>query len=335
MGKTISITILCFLLLLHSAIVLAQFEPAAGLPGTSAIHKDSSIFSGWANQCVLQNGPMDCMDLSLGFTGPNDSSMTLGMADGVGVVSLGDGGSATLQFPYPISNGPGADFAVFENSFSDDFLEFAFVEVSSNGLDFFRFPASTYIDTLNQTGTFGLSQPEKVNNLAGKYRVFYGTPFNLDDLDSVLNLDLQRITHVRIVDVVGCIQCESFSTRDAQGHLVNDPYPTPFAQGGFDLDAVGVIHFAPAGLTKQDKNKELRAYPNPLQSGSELHLFLPNNQTPAYLEFLNYEGQVKGIVSINHQEAYSMPDIPPGAYLLRGRTKEDNQWFYQQIIIIP
>ena len=36
---------------------------------------------------------------------------------------VGDGGSAILTFDTPIANGPGFDFAVFENGFSDTFLE--------------------------------------------------------------------------------------------------------------------------------------------------------------------------------------------------------------------
>lgn len=333
MGKTIRIAIIAWFLLCMPGALLAQFEPAAGLAGTSAIHKDSSIFSGWANQCRVQSGPMDCMNPTLGLCGPNDSSMTFGLADGVGVVSLGDGGSATLQFPYPITNGPGPDFAVFENGFSDDFLEFAFVEVSSNGIDFFRFPATSLIDTLNQTGTFGLSQPEKINNLAGKYRVFYGTPFDLEDLDTVLNLDLQRITHIKIVDVVGCLQCESYSSRDAQGNLVNDPYPTPFPQGGFDLDAVGVIHFAPAGLNHAESLHTLNVYPNPLPAGGIGYWGTDPNDYED-VELLDKEGRCVASIQ-HHQGQFQLPELSPGVYLLRAKTNSEQKILHQKIIISP
>lgn len=43
------------------------------------------------------------------------------------------------------------------------------------------------------------------------------------------------------MDVVGSI-AESNCTRDANQHKINDPYPTPFPTGGFDLDALGIIH---------------------------------------------------------------------------------------------
>jgi hypothetical protein len=41
--------------------------------------------------------------------------------------------------------------------------------------------------------------------------------------------------------VVGSINPE-YATYDCQGNPVNDPWPTAFASGGMDLDAVGVIH---------------------------------------------------------------------------------------------
>jgi len=56
------------------------------------------------------------------------------MPDGY-IVSLGDSGVADVTFAGAIYNGPGADFAVFENGFlnatndSLAFLELAFVEV--------------------------------------------------------------------------------------------------------------------------------------------------------------------------------------------------------------
>ena len=54
-------------------------------------------------------------------------------------------------------------------------------------------------------------------------------------------LDKDHITHVRIIDVIGNIDPE-YATYDCQGNPINDPWPTPFASCGMDLDAVGVIH---------------------------------------------------------------------------------------------
>ena len=41
------------------------------------------------------------------------------------------------------------------------------------------------------------------------------------------NLDLNAITYIRIVDVVGAMNTD-FARRDSRGIKVNDPWPTPF-----------------------------------------------------------------------------------------------------------
>jgi hypothetical protein len=168
----------------------------------------------------------------------------LGKAEGnsFDIVALGAGGTITLVFDPTIENGEGWDFAVFENSFSDRYLELAYVEVSSNGVDFVRFDAISL--TVDPVPGFGNIDPTDVNGLAGKYRQGYGVPFDLQDLSdkpAVLSgtVDLSAISHVRIVDVVG----DGFSL-DSSGGVIYDPYPTS-GSAGFDLDAVGVSNGAP------------------------------------------------------------------------------------------
>jgi hypothetical protein len=330
MGKTI---IIIFLFVFFCKFSHAQFEPAAGLAGSSAIHKDSNIFVGWASSCVLQNGWMDCMNPSLGYAGPNDPILCTGIADGIGVASLGDGGMVTLQFSLPITNGPGNDFAVFENSFSNDFLELAFVEVSSDGNNFYRFPSVSYTSSIQQTGTFGLSNPEQIHNLAGKYRASYGTPFNLDDLDTVLNLDINRITHVRIIDVVGCINCENYSNYDALGNIINDPYPTPFAQGGFDLDAVGVMHFAPQGIVEAPMAATLNIYPNPMASNEEIRISWQG--TTIFQEIMLSDLQGRIVYSVDESNGrIQVPSLNPGVYILSGTTAQNKNRFYSKINLV-
>lgn len=216
------------------------YAPGAGEAGTLAIHKDSSVFSGWCISANVERGYQQINEPSLGYSDLGDAASALGEPDG-DVVSLGDGGQVVLEFAYPLYNGVGPDFAVFENSFSNTFLELAFVEVSSNGIDFVRFPSHSLTPVNQQTGPFDLMDPTNVHNLAGKYRATYGSPFDLDDLSDSSMLNLDQITHIRIVDVVGSIDSVWGST-DAYGNLINDPWPTAFGSGGFDLDAVGLIH---------------------------------------------------------------------------------------------
>ena len=239
----------------------AQFAPAAEQYGTSAIYKDSSVFISWANSGIVVRGLQDVSMPVNGFVNVGDSASAFGMAGTNGVVSLGDGGFAILQFSSPIVNEIGPDFAVFENSFDDSFLELALVEVSSDGIHFFRFPANSNTDTLIQTWSFGLTDPTKINNLAGKYRGEYGTPFDLEDITDNVLLNKQAITHVKIIDVVGCIQNE-YCTRDFNNQKINDPWPTAFGSGGFDLDAVGVIHQQAVSVNELNL-MQIKIYPNP------------------------------------------------------------------------
>ena len=227
----------------------AQFAPAQDQPGTTAMHADSSAFVAWATGCVAEPGPMNITNPGGGTAGSGwPASNVIGYPQGtMGVTCLGDGGMATVTFASPICNRSGPDFAVFENGFENAqtpgfwFLELGFVEVSSDGEHFFRFPAYSNTQTLTQIGGMGCIDPSQIHNLASKYGAMYGTPFDLDEVPDDPLLDKDNITHVRIVDVVGCIDPE-YATYDCQGNPVNDPWPTAFASGGMDLDAVGVIH---------------------------------------------------------------------------------------------
>lgn len=260
----ISILWLCF------GSLFGQFPGAAGASGSTAIHQDSSILVGWATGCIEEVGFIDIADKSLGKVANGTSSYTLGKP-GVEVLSLGDSGYATLTFGATIYDGPGFDFAVFENAFSDYFLELAFVEVSSDGSHFVRFPATSLLQDSTQIGPWDeTSEPTKINNLAGKYRAQYGTPFDLSELADSSNLDLQKITHVRIIDAIGSIS-EGYASLDQHGNKINDPYPTDFDFGGFDLNAVGVIHQNPLG-TPSLVIKEQLVLPNPVSSSQPIRL---------------------------------------------------------------
>jgi hypothetical protein len=182
-------------------------------------------------------------------------------------------GHITVTFDEPIANGPGPDFAVFENSLANTaggvFAELAYVEVSSDGQTFARFPcvSLTKPTTANGgTGAYGTIDPTNAYNLAGKhvnaYGGSWGTPFNLRDLanePNVLNgsVNLTNINYIRIVDIPGngffkdnattMIDPNTIDPNSGLGgiyytetHGIHDAWVT-WDSGGFDLEAVGVI----------------------------------------------------------------------------------------------
>ncbi len=224
-----SISTLIFFLAALPAVA-GPYPPEAGSAGSTAIPKDSTLFINWANGHSSYAPGSDVDNLW------KTPSKAYGKAEGTAmdIVCLGNGGSITLYFPKPIRNGTGADFAVFENSFSDFFLELAFVEVSSNGVNFFRFPTASL--TPSAVGAFGEVYPDEIDGFAGKYKQGFGTPFDLATLPASDLLDKQRIQFVRIVDIIG-----NGATKDSSNRAIYDPTPT-VGSGGFDLDAVGVIH---------------------------------------------------------------------------------------------
>ena len=228
------------------------YAPPAGQPGSTAISNSSPSIVEWASGFQnLIRGPMDIANPAGGLASFGTGNEALGVAYGnsLHVVSLGDAGQITLSFDRPIFDGPGADLAVFENSFSDSFLELAIVEVSTNGTDFLRFPAVSLTQTTTQVGGFGSLDATNLDNLAGKYRGGFGTPFDLHQLAGLSpSVDVNQIHFVRIIDVVGSIN-PSFGTQDSLGNMINDPYPTASASGGFDLDGVGVINVVPEPAT--------------------------------------------------------------------------------------
>jgi hypothetical protein len=318
------------LLQLNSAMVFSQFPPAAGQPGTTAISKDSSIFISWATTCEVVRGAMDISQPDLGNTWFGDAIDATGKAEGnsVDVVSLGDGGIATLFFETPVANGEGWDFAVFENALNDSFLELAFVEVSSDGVSFFRFPSVSNTSTDEQVATFGAIDPVKIDNFAGKYRQGFGTPFDLSQLEGVTGLDLQHISYVRIIDVVGSI-LDEFANYDSEGHKVNDPWPTPFETGGFDLDGVGVIHTSNARINESENL--IRIFPVPFENIFNVSFDNFRNQD-LDVEVLNHTGLIIYKDKIQHTASIDLSMHPAGLYFVK--FNYENRIFLNKVLKI-
>jgi hypothetical protein len=237
------------------------------------------IFRGWASAVA---GYCQVPGVASQWSDPNK---TLGPATGnVGdIFSLGElsreqiynrvsPGWITLFFDEPICNNKGYDFAVFENGMISKnttsggsiagqvMAELAYVEVSSNGKDFVRFPAVSL--TAGPVGPYGTIDISNVYNLAGKHPnangICTGTPFDLQEIAHEPNVvsgivDINIIKYVRIVDIPGtgdfydnAVKHIDPNTRPGwdyykNNHPIFDAWPT-WGSGGFDLEAIGVLH---------------------------------------------------------------------------------------------
>jgi len=208
-------------------------------------------FVGWATSVVsyVPAPGVDAMwrdpQRALGpVSGDNFDVVSLGELNSSQIAAGTAAGQITLSFASGIRNAPGPDFAIFENALGSDnftFAELAYVEVSSDGVNFARFTSTSL--TPAAVGAYGSIDPTDVHNLAGKhvnaYSQSWGTPFDLADLcgDPLVVsglVNLNGIRQVRLIDIPG-----DGSFRDASGRPIYDAWPT-FGSGGFDLEAIGV-----------------------------------------------------------------------------------------------
>lgn len=253
-------------------------DESSGLPGTSLVAK------AWISDAVW----VPPADGSGGFARRDGGSTTFsnalaGRPTGFTlndttrhVASLGNGGSVILSFPVVLHNGPGPDFVVFENGFEDAtdftgttregntnsfaFLELAYVDVGSSTGAWARFP-STYLATEplyvpygaggGEEGRFFSQDARRIDGLAGKHVLAFGTPFDVAVLtnDPAVvsgSVDLSAIRFIRITDVVG-----NGSVTDSAGRPIYDPFYDPVAgfpdqapvanTDGFDLRGVAIL----------------------------------------------------------------------------------------------
>jgi hypothetical protein len=249
------------------------------------------VFRGWATDFEDYFPSDDDLTDYYGVYDLNDPCRALGRATGnvYDVVSLGDldtneigdgcaPGQITLLFGNPsvpndpnhIRNVEGYDFVVFENAFlstytgggsiaGEMFAELGYVEVSSDGVNFVRFPSVSL--TAGSVGNYGTIEISDIFNLVGKHpnagSVCTGTPFDLKELAGDVNVisgivDINDISYVRIVDIPGsgdfCDEAVEYIDPDSRpnwdyygtSHLIYDAWVT-FNPGGVDLEAIGVL----------------------------------------------------------------------------------------------
>ena len=281
-----------------------------------AIAADSSVIVNWASEIIINRGPQNISDPQSSLASFGEPGNAVGPAttsNTMDAVSLGDGGSAVALFPRPIRNGEGPDFAVFENSFGDYNLELAFVEVSTDGERYVRFPSTCLTPSESQIDNFGTTDPTNLNNLAGKYRIGYGTPFDLEELRDSTAVNIDSIVYVRVVDVVGSIDPQ-YGSYDAFGHIINEPWPTPFNSSGFDLTGIAVINELnpTSGIVEACVALE-GLYPNPASD----RLFVTASR-PVEGQLYDLTGRLLATYAlIEGSNTLSLSSLPAGLYILR------------------
>ncbi len=316
-----------FLILTNSILLLAQgsYAPNASSMGTTAIHKDSAIFINWATNCTVNRGWQNILDTTLGKASVGNGNSAIGKSGINGTVSLGDKGEAILTFEHPIFNGIGNDFAIFENAFNDTYLELAFVEVSSDGVNYVRFPNYSETQNITQIDGFGALDASNIYNLAGKYKAGFGTPFDLEELVDSSSIDINNINYIKIIDVIGVIN--NFNTSfDNSQNQINDPFPTPYPSSGFDLDAVGVIHQF-VGI-KEERLFTQTIYPNP-SSGRFTLSFSSKGEKTVYL--IDNTGKTIKKIKTNLMEYKYEESLNIGFYLMK--TEFKNRVIINKLIV--
>lgn len=234
------------LLLLSLALACGEGSAAdAGLDGIVPDETGAPI----PGDCTLDPGAasdpfVDCVeafDPADGVSFGHDllPDVVLGPPEGGGdakgsedVVSLGCGGSITVGFAGPgIGDGPGPDFLVFENPFvagEQTFSEPAWVGVSEDGMAWTWFPC-----VLNGTGSW------PATGCAGVETVHAASTNTIDPTDpdraggdafDLADMGVERVRYLRFLD----------ATVEFHG----DEIWCGGDAGGFDLDAVAVIHEA-------------------------------------------------------------------------------------------
>ena len=245
------------------------------------------VFRGWAT-AIADYQPADGVDAmwadpnqALGpATGDNFDIVSLGELDADQIALGVTPGYITLTFADPcdpndegiVHNNLGYDFVVFENGLISQFstangsmegqilAELAYVEVSSNGTDFVRFPSVSL--TPEPVGAYGTIDIADVHSLAGKHPnaggFCIGTPFDLEDLANLpaavdARVDINDVRYVRLVDVSGAGDFFDEATAHVvpgtepeglnypQNHPIYDAWPTR-GSAGFDLEAVGLLY---------------------------------------------------------------------------------------------
>jgi hypothetical protein len=150
-----------------------------------------------------------------------------------------------------------------------------------------------------------------LNNLAGKYRAMYGTPFDLEEMSGIQGLNVDSIVKVKVIDVIGAIN-PIYASYDQNNNMINEHFPTPFPQGGFDLDAVGVIHQLVNGVDEAAR-QTIHVYPNPINDQLFMDLDISSID---YIQIIDELGSMIKVQTQFNNNVIHLGELKAGIYCL-------------------
>jgi hypothetical protein len=108
--------------------------------------------------------------------------------------------------------------------------------------------------------------------------------------------------------------------------VINDPFPTNFPTGGFDLDAVGVIHhLGTANVISIANNISLSTYPNPVSD--KLFFDVKGATEGLSVTITSVSGMtIYQNLSLSARNEVDMELYPAGMYYLVLRDANGSKW---------
>ena len=121
------------------------------------------------------------------------------------------------------------------------------------------------------------------------------------------------------MDVIGAIN-QTFTSFDSQGNQVNDPYPTNFASGGFDLDAVALLF--PQTVSLPEISHSNLFYPNP--SKGQISFSPDIHSCKVY--------SLNGSLLYEYQEDLQTISLSSGTYILEMISAEEH--IFEKLVVL-
>jgi hypothetical protein len=135
------------------------------------------------------------------------------------------------------------------------------------------------------------------------------------------------VQYIRITDVVGSLS-DPLARYDSKHKRINDPWPTPFPQSGFDLDAVAILRSVKNHITAE-KGSTVMIYPNPASSRVFIRFIDASDRT---VSIYNSSGKiVSDRISDGSECELDVSGFGKGLYLIKIR---DNHSLKSEKLII-